>query len=150
MKLFKKGRKKSCNNWRGIPLQTIGSKILGQILLSRIQSQVDLILRDEQHGFRPNSSCCDPIFSLRVLLEGSNEWQVQIILVFIDFLKAIDSVHEEAMWKILLAHGMPKSIVNMNKALYATQVCAVQMEHGLSEWFPVESGIRQGCLLSPI
>ena len=61
-------------------------------MLSRIQTQVDLFLRDEQHGFRPNPSCCDLIFSLHVLLEDSNEYEVQVILVFIDLLKAFDSV----------------------------------------------------------
>ena len=70
--------------------------------------------------------------------------------MFIDFLKAFDSVHREAMWKILLAYGMPPKIVNMIKSMYAAQVCAVQMENGLSEWFPLDSGVRQGCLLSPI
>ena len=51
VKLFKKGRTTDCNNWRGITLQSVGSKIFCQVLLNRIQSKVDAILRDEQHGF---------------------------------------------------------------------------------------------------
>ena len=93
VKFSKKGRKTSCDNWRGITLQNVASKVLCQIFRNRIQTQVDLILGDDQHGFRPNRSCCDLIFSIRVLLEESNEWQVQIILVFIDFLKAFESLY---------------------------------------------------------
>ena len=52
-------------------------------------------LRDEQHGFRQNRSCCDLIFSLRILLEESNEWQVQLLTVFSDFLKAFDLIHRD-------------------------------------------------------
>ena len=100
------------------------------------------ILRDEQDDFHPNRSYCDLIFSISVLREESNEWQVQIILGFIDFLKTFDSLHREAMWKILLAYGIPPKIVNLIKSLYDAQVCAVQMENGLSEWFPVESGCK--------
>ena len=38
----------------------------------------------------------------------------------------------------------------MIKVLYAEQVFSVQTQIGLSKWFPVESGVRQGCLISPI
>ena len=73
---------------------------------------------------------------------------MQIILVFIDFLKAFDSLYQEAMGKILLAHELPPKIVNMIKTLYAVQFCTAQTEHGLSEGFLVESGVRQECLIS--
>ena len=150
IKLFKKGQKTKCDNWRGIALQSVGSKVLCQIILNRIQSKVEKVLRDEQHGFRQNRSCCDLIFSLRILLEESNEWQVQLLVVFIDFLKAFDSIHRETMWKILIHYGIPIKIVNIIKALYLDIKCAVQTEGGLTDWFTVQSGVRQGCILSPL
>jgi len=52
VKLFKKGQKTKCNNWRDIALQSVGSKVLCQIILNRIQSKVEKVLRDEQHEFR--------------------------------------------------------------------------------------------------
>ena len=45
-------------------------EVLCKIALSRIQTQVDLILRDEQHGFRTNRSCFDLIVSLPYSTEG--------------------------------------------------------------------------------
>ena len=150
VKLFKKGQKTKCDNWRGIALQSVGSKVLCQIILNRIQSKVEKVLRDEQHGFRQNRSCCDLIFSLRVLLDESNEWQVQLLIVFIDFLKAFDSIHRGTIWKILVHYGIPTKIVNIIKALYHDIICAVQTEGGLTEWFSVQSGVRQGCNLSPL
>ena len=134
----------------GIALQSVGSKVLCQIILSRIQSKVEKVLRDEQHGFRKNRSCCDIIFSLRGLLEESNAWQVQLLTVFIDFLKAFDSIHLETTWEILMHYGIPIKIVNIIKAPYLDIICTVQTEGDLTDWFTVQSGVRQGCILSPL
>ena len=78
VKLFKKGRMTSCDSWRGITLQTVGSKVLCQVILSRIQTQVDLILKNEQLNFRPNRFCWDLIFSLRVLLEDQTNGKCRL------------------------------------------------------------------------
>ena len=48
----KKGQKTKCNNWRDIAFQLVGSKVLCQIILNRIQSKVEKVLRDEQRGLR--------------------------------------------------------------------------------------------------
>ena len=146
--MVKKGQKTKCGNWRGIALQSVDSKVLCQIILSIIQNKVEKVLRDEQHGFRQNRSCCDLIFSLRVLLEESNEWLVQLLTLFINFLKAFDSIHRETTWKILMHYEIPIKMVNIVKALYLDIMCAVQTEDGLTEWFTVQSGVRQGCILS--
>ena len=81
-------------------------RFCAKLFSKRILIKVEKVLRDEQHGFRQNRSCCDLIFSLRFLLEESNEWQVQLLTVFIDFLKAFDSIHRKTMWKILMHYGI--------------------------------------------
>ena len=35
------------------------------------------------------------------------------------------------------------------KTLYAGQEETVRMEHGITDWFQIGKGIRQGCILSP-
>ena len=87
---------------------------------------MEKVLRDEQHGFRQNRSCYDLIFSLRVLLEESNELKVKLLTVLIDFLKAFDYIHRETMWKIVMHHGIPIQIVNIIKRLHLDIMCAVQ------------------------
>jgi hypothetical protein len=52
VKLPKKGDLSLCNNWRGITLLSIPSKILCSVILQRIKTEVDKTLRDEQAGFR--------------------------------------------------------------------------------------------------
>ena len=90
VKLFKTGGTADRNHWRGITLQFARSKVLYKVILNRIQIKFDSVLRLEQHDFRPSRSCSDLIFSFRILIEESNEWQTEIIVAFIDILRAFD------------------------------------------------------------
>ena len=33
--------------------------------------------------------------------------------------------------------------------MYADQEAAVRTRHGTTDWFQIEKGVRQGCILSP-
>ena len=61
-------------NCRGITLLSVPGMIFCSILLNRIRSAVERVLREEQTGFRPGRSCIDQSFALRNILEQSNEW----------------------------------------------------------------------------
>jgi ribosomal protein L30/L7E len=69
IKIPKKGDLSNCNNWRGITLLSIPSKILTRIILNRIQNTVERHLRKEQAGFRKHRSCVDLINTRRIILE---------------------------------------------------------------------------------
>nr|KAG5686716.1 hypothetical protein BaRGS_020242 [Batillaria attramentaria] len=75
IKLPKKGDLRDCKNYRGIILLSVPGKVLdNRILLERMREAVDLMLRDQQAGFRRNRSCADQIASLRINVEQSLEW----------------------------------------------------------------------------
>ena len=92
IKLFKKGDATVCGNYRGINLLSIPGKLFCIIILTRLQAALDPHLREEQHGFRPKRSCADLIFTLRSMLEESNEWRQRLYILFVDFEKAFDSL----------------------------------------------------------
>jgi hypothetical protein len=73
LKLPKKEDLSLCNNWRGITLLSIPSKILCSVILQRIKMEVDKTLRDEQAGFRQDHSCVDQIATLRIIVEQTIE-----------------------------------------------------------------------------
>ena len=68
---------------------------------------------------------------------------------FIDLKKAFDSVHRESIWKILRAYGIPHKTVTIIRTFYEHFEYSVIVENTLTESFPVKSGVRQGCILSP-
>ncbi|KAI8514548.1 hypothetical protein Bbelb_071390 [Branchiostoma belcheri] len=149
-KIPKKGVLSNCDNWRGITLLSIPSKVFCRILLKRIDSALDTKLREEQAGFRKARGCSDQIFALRNIIEQCVEWNSPLLINFIDFQKAFDSVHRESLWKILRAYGIPQKIVSMIGKFYEHFECSVITESSLSKPFYVKSGVRQGCILSPI
>ncbi len=149
-KLPKKGDLSNCDNWRGITLLSIASKVFCKILLFRIEDEIDLLLREEQAGFRKSRGCIDQIFALRDIIEQASEWQKPLFINFVDFKKAFDSICREAIWRILRPYGIPLKIVNLMKLFYNKFECCGDHNTQLSDWFEVKTGVRQGCIISPI
>ena len=148
--LPKKGNLQFCDNWRGITLLSVPSKVFCRILLGRLDSAIDKRLREEQAGFRKGRGCIDQIFTIRNIIEQCLEWNSPLYINFIDFQKAFDSLHRGTLWKILQSYGVPDKLIVLIKLFYYHFECSVVVDGKLSEWFPVESGVRQGCIISPI
>ena len=145
IKIPKKGNLIDCNNWRGITLLSIPSKVLCTIIINQLGPAIDKILRQEQSGFRKGRGCIDHITVLRNVIEQSTEWQRKLYILFVDYQKAFDSLHRESLWKLLRAYGVPQKIVNVIKQFYCRFTCSV----GSSDLrFEVKSGVRQGCVMS--
>ena len=68
VKLPKKG---DLQQWRGITLLSVPSKIFCRVLLNRIEGAIDVKMRQEQAGFRRGKGCTDQIFALRNIIEQS-------------------------------------------------------------------------------
>ena len=150
VKLAKKGDLGNCDNWRGITLLSVPSKVFCKVLLNRIDEELDTILRQEQTGFRKGKGCVDQIFTLRNIIEQSIEWKTPLYINFIDFKKAFDSIHRDTLWKIVKAYGVPDKIVTLMKCFYTKFECTVLLNNKETDWFTVNSGVRQGCIVSPI
>ena len=146
-----KGTRADPNNFRGISLLSAAEKILGIIILSRIDNHLTERIMLAQAGFRKGLSCRNAIFFLLRRLEDSFSHKEPLVLSFVDFCKAFDSLNWENMWKILEFQGIPKSIVKIIRRMYTGSSISVRLsQEGLSaEAFPQLVGIRQGCSLSP-
>ena len=146
----KKGNLSECKNWRGIMLLSVPSKILCRIILDRIQETVDKKLRKEQAGFRKDKSCTDYIATLRIIVEQCIEWQSSLYINFVDFKKAFDSIDRTVLWKLLRHYGLPTKFVTLIKNMYEGFTGHVIFNGQVSEGFQIGTGVRQGCLLSPL
>jgi uncharacterized membrane protein YhdT len=87
---------------------------------------------------------------LRTIIEESTERQLNLVINFVDFQKAFDSLHRPSLWKILSMYGIPTKYINIIKAFYTDSACCVKTESGNSDWFIVETGVKQRCVISPI
>ena len=123
--------------------------MFNRILLDRMKDAVDIKLRDQQAGFRKDRSCTDQIATLRVILEQSLEWNSPLYVNFIDYEKAFDSVDRASLWRLLRHYGVPEKITSIIKNSYEGLNCRVIYRGQPTEAFQVQTGVRQGCLLSP-
>ena len=101
IRIPKKGALSDCNNWRGITLLSVPSKILAKIIIKQISDALDTGLRKKQVGFRREWRCTDQIFTLHNITEQCTKWQRQLYINFVDFEKAFSSIHRDSLWRIL-------------------------------------------------
>ena len=52
-------------------------------------------------------------------------------------------------WNILKEMGISDNLTCLLRNLYAGQKAAVRTRHGITDWFQIGKGVRQGCILSP-
>ena len=136
-------------HFRGISLMSVAAKVFNRLLLNRIYDEVNSKLRPFQAGFRRGMCCAEQIHTLRRITEGFHQKQLPVIVTFIDFSKAFDSINREVMWKILAHYGIPLKIINAIKALYTNSTSRVKVGAQQTDQFPVRTGVLQGDTLAP-
>ena len=144
-----KGDRSDCGNYRGITLLSTPSKVFARILLSRIRQHLLETQRPEQSGFTPGKSTIDQILALRLLAERRREYRQPLFAAYVDLKKAFDSVDRRALWQVLLKRGIPCKLVELISALYSNTFSCVRVGTDTTDWFPVDTGVRQGCVLAP-
>ena len=97
-------------NYRGIVLTSIAAKIYNVRLRKPIEPKIETILRKNQNGFRRNRSWTSQILTIRRILEGVLEKNLEATISFVDFSKAFGSIHRGKMGKVLLAYGVSKKL----------------------------------------
>ena len=85
-----------------------------------------------------------------MILEKYWEYNKNLYQIYIDYRQAYDSIHRTSMWQILKEYGIPQKLITMIKACYNNSKCCIKLGKKTSAPFTVESGLRQGCMLSPI
>ena len=124
--------------------------VFTRILLDRMKGTLDEKLREEQAGFWKNKSCTDHIATLRIIIELSIEWQSHLYINFIDLEKAVDSVDGDVIWMLVHHYRIPAKFVTLIQQMHENSTCQVIHNGKLSETFEVKTGVRQGCILTPL
>ena len=70
-------------------------------------------------------------------------------LVLLDWEKAFDKVNRDKMFEALERMNVHPNFVNVIRSLYKNTMFKVEIEGTSSKWMTQETGIRQGCPLSP-
>ena len=106
-------------------------------------------LPDVQAGFRKGRGTRDQNANIRWIMEKAREFQKNIYFCFIAYPKAFDCMDHNKLWNILKEMGIRDHLTCLLRNLYAGQEAAVRTGHGTTDWFQIEKGVHQGCILSP-
>ena len=105
-------------------------------------------LPDVQARFR---RCREPEIKLPNIcwiIEKARHFQENVYFCFIDYSKAFDCVDHNKLWKILQEMGIPDHLICLLRNMYARQEATARIGHGTTDWFKMEKGVHQGCILS--
>ena len=90
------------------------------------------------------------IFTLRMAIEVAQAKKLPLYVLFVDLMKAYDSVSRAGLWAILRANGVPEQLIGLIRGFYDGKRAEVAVEGTVSESFDLCTGLGQGCCLSPL
>ena len=120
-----------------------------KILHARLQCYSSQELLDVQPGFRKGRGTRDQIASICWVIEKAREFQKNVYLCFIDYIKAFDWVNYNKLCKALKEMGILDHLTCLLRNLFVGQEAAVRTLYGTTDWFTIEKGVWQDCLLWP-
>ena len=62
--------------------------------------------------------------------------------------KSYDTIDRHGMWQLLRVYGVGGKLLKAVHSFYV-DMARVQVGNGVNDWFPVNVGLRQGCMMSP-
>ena len=147
--IHKSGSRLIADHYRGITLLEVIGKVYVSIIHNRVRNHLCNQLLDAQHGFRPGRGTSNALYTMRRLQELARDFNIPLHGAFVDFRKAFDSINRDVLWQLLAARGVAPKLVALIKDLYSGCSAQVVANGYASDWFPMATGVRQGCPMSP-
>lgn len=138
----------SPNNYRGISLIPIFTKILEYIILKKCPALTES--HQSQFGFKTNSSTLHAEFLINETVNYYNKNGSTIYMCSLDAEKAFDSCNWSILFKKLYYEKkVPLPVVNVLKSMYSNGTYQVLYNGKRSYSFTASQGVFQGSILSP-
>ncbi|KAK2875114.1 hypothetical protein Q8A73_024325 [Channa argus] len=141
-----KGEKSDLANYRPISLLNTDYKILTKVLGFRLKGVIGSIIGPTQTYSIPGRDIADCILSTKLSFE--NLMMTGGIYLSVDLEKAFDRVSHEFLFGCLGVFGFGPIFREWVKLLYSRATSVVKCNGLLTDPFPLERSVRQGCPLS--
>ena len=94
------------------------------------------------------SGTVDHINTITSIIETRKKCKLSTYVAFIDFKNAYDSINRALSFNKLENLGISLKFMFALKGLYSNIECSVRLNGNMTDWFNVDSGLKQGCILS--
>ena len=136
-----------CDNYRGITISCVISKLFEYVVLDKYSSYFNT--DSLQFGFRKGVGCSDALFTFKSIVNHFTKNGCTINVAALDISKAFDRVSHYALFSKLMARKFPKQLIKLLISWYTKSLIKVKWLDSESEFFQTSAGVRQGGILSP-
>jgi len=136
----------SCDDFQGIAISPIISKVFEHCVLDRFQNF--FLSSDAQFGFKKGVGCSNAIYYTVCTIVGRIiEGGDTVNICAID--KAFDKVNHSSLFMKLMKRYIPIELLQLLENWLSDSTAGVKWGNSWSQIFKISSGVRQGSVLSP-
>ena len=142
------------DNYRGIAVGSCLSKFFLSILHNRLVTFAEKhnVIPSCQIGYKKGTPTSDHILALKNIIDkrifsGKGK---HLYACFVDYKSAFDTVWRNALFYKMLTCGIGGNFLAIIQNMYADVSYFVKLDKGLTENILSNSGVKQGCVLSPL
>ena len=121
-----RSRALTCEDFRGIAISPVLSKVFEYCFLERYQSL--LTSSDNQFGFKKGLGCRNAIYALRNIVDGYVTNGSTVNLCAIDISKAFDKVNHHALLIKLMKKNFPVQLLDLIMNLFSGCISCVKWD----------------------